>query len=393
MAESYDPVRQRTRRQVLVALGGLAAVACDGQAGAAASAAPKADAGAGGDIGGGDTAAASDSGAAIEVGPVDTATAELPTATDAPATDAATGDAASPYANEGVAISPLTKNPDHYITSCCPAPKPDAATWKLQFLDRGKPLTAFTLAELEALAALDREHTLECIGTGPGGQAISNAVWRGLPVDKLLATRGLQLPKAAYLKVTALDGFSTGLPATDLAKPLWVVWRMNGEPLPTDHGFPARMLVPGRYGMKNPKWLATLDFVDEPYLGYWEKLGWSDTALYQPNAFIAYPGDKSTLKVGLTRVQGTAYAGSDPIAKVEVRVNGGAWQPAVLDYQKGPDVWTLWHFDLPLSAGTWTIQARCTAQSGKASDLNPEGSDPMAFEGYDGSMQVSVTVA
>ncbi len=410
MVKIKDIVQGRTRRQVLVALGGLAAVACDTGSGGAAAVPPKPDGSASGDLGASDASAASDGALAVDTGSVDSQTAEgtstldtqtadttpapdAQTPADATATDTAAGDAASPYANEGVALTPITSNGDHYITSCCPVPKPDVATWKLQFLDRGKPLASFTLAELEALPALDREHTLECIGTGPGGQAISNAIWRGLPLEKLLAAKGVALPKAPYLKITALDAFSTGLPGSDLSKPLWIVWRMNGDPLPTDHGYPARMLVPGRYGMKNPKWLSTIDFVDEPYLGYWEKLGWSDAAPYLPNAFIAYPGDKAILKTGLTRVQGSAYAGSDPIAKVDVRINGGAWQPAVLDYQKGPDVWTLWHYDLPLTTGAWTIQARCTTQSGKASDLNPEGSDPFAFEGYDGSMQVSVTVA
>lgn len=410
MADSKQSARRPTRREVLAALGGLAALACDNSAGATATSPTRPDAAGDTGLGGGDsTATATDSAAAIDapvaadVGPVDSQPVDSADASGAQnSPDAATADAAadttvadapSAYANQGAAIPPITNNEDHYVIQCCATPKPDLATWKLQILDRGKPLVAFTLAELEALPALDREHTLECIGTGPGGQAISNAIWRGLPVEKLIDAKGATMPQAPYLKVTALDAFSTGLPGADLAKPLWVVWRMNGDPLPPEHGYPARMLVPGRYGMKNPKWLATIDFVDEPYLGYWEKLGWSDAAPYLPNAFIAYPGDKSSLKPGLTRVQGTAYAGSDPIAKVEVRVNGADWLPAVLDYQKGPDVWTLWHFDLPLTPGGWTIQARCTTQSGKASSLSPEGSDPFAFNGYDGSMQVSVTVA
>lgn len=287
---------------------------------------------------------------------------------------------------------PITPNEVHYVTSCCGTPSVDGAAWSLAFFDGDAALGSVTLAELEALPARDREHTLMCIGSTVRNQKISNAVWSGLPLTEVFTALGITIPAgAAVLRVDGEDGFSTGLPISDLERPLWLVWRMNGAPLPQSHGFPARLLVPGRYGMKNPKWMTSIRFQAEPYLGFWEQNGWSDEATYRPNTFVRFPRSTDLVVDGPLHIVGTAYAGSDPVTAVEVSIDGGPWQAATIDYQNGPDVWTLWSFDWEATPGTHTLQARCVTESGARS--NDDAAPVTDHSGWGGSMRSDVVVS
>jgi hypothetical protein len=286
-------------------------------------------------------------------------------------------------------IPAITPNDEHYVTSCCGTPTVDAATWTLQLLDRGVPLVSLDLAALDALPTGDKEHTLECIGAGPRAQRISNAVWTGLPLRDVLAGLGVVVdPDVVALKWTCADGYSSALPVADLDLPVWLVWRMNGAPIPPEHGFPVRVIVPGRYGMKNPKWVVSLELVDAAYAGFWESRGWSEEAVYRPNTFIRHPAEDEALAAGVVRVAGTAYAGSDPVVAVDVRVDGGPWWPATLEYAPGvPDVWCLWSFTTFLLPGQRTVEARCTTASGQQSVPSEEVVRDLT--GYNGSMSVT----
>jgi DMSO/TMAO reductase YedYZ molybdopterin-dependent catalytic subunit len=293
-------------------------------------------------------------------------------------------------------IEPITANEDFYVTSCCGSPEIDRATWTLDVLDsttaEPAPLTSFTLADFEAMTGVEKEHTLECIGGGPYHQAISNAVWRGLPFRDILAQRGVEVPMAAVeIKFTGADGYTTSLPIADLDTPFWLVWRMNGEPLPVDHGTCVRALTPGRYGMKNPKWIVLMEFIAEPYLGFWETIGWSNEAPYKPNAFIRTPEDRATLDAGPFTLVGTAFAGADPVVSVEVSLDDGlSWAPAELTYSNGPDIWALWRYEWEATAGTHALRVRATTEAGAETGQDPLGTDPTA--GYDGGMRVEVEV-
>jgi len=298
-------------------------------------------------------------------------------------------DSADSAAGDDDLTPPITANDDFYVTSCCGTPELDGATWTCLVRAGDQELATLDLAGLEALSARDREHTLECIGASPYNLAISNAIWTGLPLSEVFLSYGVQVPSdAVEIVFTSGDGYSTSLPITDLDVPVWLVWRMNGEPLPPRHGFPVRLLVPGRYGMKNPKWIIEMAFSTEAYTGYWEGYGWSYTAEYKPNALVGSPGRRSTVESGPVRVQGYAFAGSDPVTRVQVSVDGGDWADATLDYNPGADIWTLWHYDTTLDAGDHVIQARMATQSGAESDPSAEGTDYLA--GYDGSMEIEV---
>ena len=206
------------------------------------------------------------------------------------------------------AYGPITPNEDFYITSCCGNPVVDAATWSLSIMSRGAEITSVNYATLQSLPAREKEHTLECISAGPGYLAISNAIWTGLPLAEVFNTLGVAVTQGTIeLVFKSVEGYSASIPVSDLDKPAWLVWLMNGVKLPPEHGYPARLLVPGRYGMKNPKWITSIDFVDEPFTGYWDQQGWSKAAPYQTNALVHVPlGD---VPAGAIVANGTAFAG------------------------------------------------------------------------------------
>lgn len=308
------------------------------------------------------------------------------------ATDAKDDSAAgSPSSGStGVPPTPITDNADFYVTSCCGTPTVDRATWTCVVASAGVE-RSFDLAWLEGLGAREREHTLACIGGGPTNLAIGNAVWAGLPLAEVFAALGVEIPDDAVQVVfTGADGYTTAIPVSDLDRPVWLVWRMNGEALPEAHGTTVRLLVPGRYGMKNPKWIVRIELVTEPHLGFWETYGWSDDASYQVAGLIHAPADRAVLPPGTTRIAGSAFAGSDPVVGVEVSVDGGAsWAPARITYAPGADVWTLWEYDWEAVEGEHTLRVRVTTASGAQSGPADDSTFP---DGYGGGMAVTVTV-
>lgn len=310
----------------------------------------------------------------------------------ADATD--TGNSPTTPEVEDDALVPITSNNDHYITSCCGTPTLDPATWSAALRDRTGGgdvlLGALDLASLEALGGRDKEHTLECISASPRYQAIGNAVWTGLPLLEVFDAMGITVPAAAIeLYLEGADGYTTAVPVTDLDRPIWIVWRMNGDRLPDAHGGVVRLLVPGRYGMKNVKWLTALHFIDQPYIGFWEQMGWSNDCTVKPAAYIAQPLIEE-VPAGDFWVLGTAFAGEDPVTAVEISLDDGAtWAPVEITYPGGPSVWTQWRFAWTATTGVHTLRVRATTQSG-ATTGHPDGSDSLS--GYDGGMSLNVTV-
>lgn len=287
-------------------------------------------------------------------------------------------------------IDPITANERFYVTSSAGTPTVDRHGWSLTIEDGGV-LATIDAAFLEGLDARDTERTLQCIGSGPSNQAISNALWSGLPLPEVLAELGIEL-RASALQIVmyGADGYATALPRADVDRPMWLVWRMNGEDLPPQHGFPARLLSPGRYGTKNVKWLERIVLVDQAFVGFWESRGWSDDATYRANTFVQAPTSRTTVEGGAT-VLGTAFAGEDPVVSVDISLDDGAtWVPATITYGPGPGIWALWQYDFAADPGDYTIRARCTTASGAMSGDGPNGSDHAG--GYDGSMSIEVTV-
>lgn len=286
-------------------------------------------------------------------------------------------------------VQPITPNDSFYVTSYDGTPTVDGDTWVLVVLDGLVEVGRITLADLHGLEAREKEHTLSCIGGGPTNPAIGNTIWTGLPLLEVFGALGIVRPERPHLRLSGADGYHTGIPSSDLDVPIWIVWRMGGEPLPPAHGFPARLLVPGRYGTKNPKWVTEIAFLDEHHVGFWEDRLWSDEARYRPAAYILGPPHLSETSDGAIELFGPAFAGSDPVARVQVRVDRGDLQDAELLYAPGADIWTLWRFGFAAPGpGTYRFQVFVVTASGATSSLDPRGTDRLS--GYDGGMEIEV---
>lgn len=285
-------------------------------------------------------------------------------------------------------IPPITSNEDFYVTSVR-EPDVDRAAWTLVIRDGETELGTIDAAFLDALSARDTERTLECIGSSESHQAIGNAVWSGLPLVEVLEAAGIALrTDALEVVMTSVDGYATSLPRAEVDRPMWLVWRMNGADLPSAHGAPARLLAPGRYGMKNVKWIAEIAVVDTPFIGFWESRGWSNDAFYRANTFVQHPGRREVVHGG-ARLLGTAFAGEDPVVRVEISTDGGAtWTDAQITYPGAAGIWALWRFDWVAEPGTYTVIARCHTEGGATS--NDDGG--ANTDGYDASMHLTVEV-
>ncbi len=244
----------------------------------------------------------------------------------------------------GFKSSFVTPTDNFYSVAFNGYPDIPAESWRLTF--RGPENRAFTidLATLKTLPNSLIFKTFECIENPVGGEAIGNAQWRVTPLspllEKVLPTdrTGLNAFFSAY------DGYRTSLPLGDvLDRESYLAYEMNGAPLRVKYGFPARLLLPGKYGYKQPKWIAEIRVANEPLSGYWEEKGWSKSGEVKAMSRIdtaareGAPGDAI--------VTGVAYAGREAVGTVEISLDRGTtWLPAELSSEAGPNHWTLWRY-------------------------------------------------
>jgi DMSO/TMAO reductase YedYZ molybdopterin-dependent catalytic subunit len=265
-------------------------------------------------------------------------------------------------------------------------PRVDAVGWKLELAgDFGNPFT-LTYDELKALPWKEEYVTLTCISNLIGGELISNALWRGVPL-KLLLERAEMAPKAERLAFHAADGYIDSFPAQyALRDNVLVAYLMNGEPLPHDHGFPARIIVPGLYGMENVKWLTRIETVSANFRGYWQQRGWADTAVIKTMSRIDAPTDRARVALAETLVGGVAFAGDRGVTKVEVSFDGGVtWHPSEVRKPLSPYTWVLWTRQWsPVTPKTHKVLVRATDRTGDTQTGVVEGSLPDGATGYHG---------
>jgi len=306
-------------------------------------------------------------------------------------TGCATGDTGDGFAGGGgggggeaglTELDPVSSNEEFYVLWYRGEPGPvDAATWTCPVRDGDDLIGAIDLAALDTIEPEDREHTLQCVESRPGFIAMNNAVWQGASLRRVLESIGVTPPAdRAWIVFTCADEYGVSLPMADLdAGPLFLAWGMNGETLPRDHGFPARILTPGRYGWLNPKQITGIQFTDAAYEPPWmdqvlagyEAQGvdfdMAGSMAYQPQSLLVQPAAMDVVG-DRVRILGKAYAGADPIVKVEVSTDGGqSWEEAELTYAPGRDVWALWRLNWsPPAAGTYVLMTRATTASGRA---------------------------
>ena len=242
----------------------------------------------------------------------------------------------------------ITPNDRFYVVSknVVRDPVVDPQTWQLEVTGLVDRPFFLSYSELRQLPSASQYFTLQCISNVVGGELIGNAFWRGVPLADLLTRAGVR-PGALDVIVRTADDYSDSIPiAKAMEAGTMIAYEMNGEELPRAHGFPARLLIPDIYGMKNAKWVTKIEVVEYDYRGYWQSRGWSDRAVMNTTSRVDIPRPMSFLRPGANYLGGIAIAGSRGIEKVEVSTDGGVtWSEATIKPALGPNAWTLWLAD------------------------------------------------
>ncbi|WP_282697733.1 sulfite oxidase [Streptomyces sp. CC208A] len=309
--------------------------------------------------------------------------------------------AVPPGARLGVpGISPFsTPNRDFYrVDTALVVPKVDADTWRLRIHGKGvtRPRT-FTLDELLARPLIERDITLTCVSNEVGGPYVGNARWLGVPLRGLLAECGVEPPSrggpADQLVARSVDGMTLGSPVEDVmdGRDAMLAVGMNGEPLPFDHGFPVRMLVPGLYGYVSAcKWIESIELTTfAAYDPYWVKRKWARKAPVKTQSRIDTPRPFARPAAGTVTVAGVAWAQRRGITRVEIRVDDGPWQHADLAEQDTVDTWRQWSYRWNATPGGHTITVRATDGAGQVQTEQRTRTVP---DGASGHHSVFVTV-
>jgi len=269
----------------------------------------------------------------------------------------------------------------------------DIAKWTLDIGGSVANPFSLTYEQLLDLEAVEQLKTLECISNEIGGDLMSTALWTGVPLRDLLA-RAQPTAQTYDVKLTSVDGYTDSIRIEKAMEPDTIVaYLMNGVTIPQDHGYPARLLVPNIYGMKNVKWLRSVECVTFDYLGYWMERGWSDLAVINTNTRIDTPV-RAAKWDGSAKIPiaGVAFSGARGISTVEVSADGGkTFNKAELEPALGPLTWVRWKLDwTPSGTGRFTIVARSTDGTGERETEIRRDPFPNGATGWD-SVDVVIT--
>ena len=243
----------------------------------------------------------------------------------------------------------------------------------------------YTFADLEQFEAVQAAVTLACVSNPVGGNLISNAMWTGYRIRDLLQRSGIS-PDADMVLSSSSDGFTVGTPVealTDGRDSLLAVG-MNGVPLPVEHGYPARMVVPGLYGFVSAtKWVVDMEVTRfDRAQAYWTTRGWSAQAPIKTQSRIDVPRSGQRVAAGPVTVGGVAWAQHRGVKAVDVRIDDGPWQPATLGAAYSNDTWRLWTFDWQATPGAHRVTARATDNTGAVQTEEPSSPAPDGATGW-----------
>lgn len=278
-------------------------------------------------------------------------------------------------------------------------PVVDATSWTLTVKGLvNNPLT-ITYEEIKAMPSVKEYATLQCVSNKIGGDLTSTALWRGVRLKDVLQKAQVK-PGAKYIAVRCYDGYDVGIPLErGLLDGSILAYEMNLAPLTSEHGYPVRAIVPGLYGMMNPKWITEIELVDSVYEGYWARNGWTNVATEDTHSFIVIPGqapvrdrfrnlDVENINIvpgQKVPVAGIAFAGDRGIAKVEVSTDGGVtWKSASIKDPLSKYTWILWTAGFtPVTAqGNYRIVVRATDKTGKIQTAEVRPPFPDGATGY-----------
>jgi DMSO/TMAO reductase YedYZ molybdopterin-dependent catalytic subunit len=260
----------------------------------------------------------------------------------------------------------LTANRDFYrVDTALTVPRLRAEDYVLRVHGAVDNELMLSFSDIRRHELVERTITMTCVSNEVGGPYVSTANFLGVPLKDLLAGAGVR-PGADQLFSTSVDGWTAGTPVADILERGLLAIGMNGEPLPAEHGFPARMVVPGLYGFVSAtKWVVDMELTTfAARQAYWPNRGWGQKAPVKTQSRIDSPSGFATVARGRVMVSGVAWAQTRGIAKVEVRADNGPWIPAGLATEVNVDTWRMWRAELELAPGLHTVECRATDKIG-----------------------------
>lgn len=280
-------------------------------------------------------------------------------------------------ADDGEIPPPVTPNGDFYtVSKNFIDPSVDSDGWALDIEGLVEQPYSITYDELRAMPHVEQMATLTCISNEIGGDLIGNTVWTGVRLSDLIERAGV-IGGPMRVAFFGDDGYSDSFEFSKALEPTTIVaYLMDGEPLPKSHGFPARLIVPGKYGIKNGKWLQRIELVQD-FRGYWQQRGWTQEGRIKTMSTIEAPVSRAVLPREPVEIGGVAFAGDRGISRVELSTDDGeTWRDADEINRVGPLSWAIWRtLWTPPDSGTYELVVRATDGTG---DLQTdEGADPV----------------
>lgn len=309
--------------------------------------------------------------------------------------------ATHPLPNADAAVKPapgtrpeFTALERHYrIDINTSSPAIDEQQWRLKISGLVAKPQSLTLAELRRHEPMHQFVTLSCISNPVGGDLIGTTRWTGVSLQRFLPELGLQ-PQASHLKLRAADGFweIVSLEAIRADKRVMLAYEWDGVPLTREHGFPLRIYIPDVHGMKQPKWIESIEVIDHWEPGYWVQRGWDKVAQMKSTAVIDIVSVDMTIihadSRKLVPIGGIAHAGARGISKVEVQLDEGPWQAATLRTPLSETTWVMWRYDWPFQAGKHTFTVRCFDGKGTPQITTPSPPEPSGASGLHSKTQM-----
>jgi DMSO/TMAO reductase YedYZ molybdopterin-dependent catalytic subunit len=285
-------------------------------------------------------------------------------------------------------LSPeITTAAEHYVVDInLVQPSVEAEGWNLRVFGEIDEPTGYDFMGLQRSFEVVQEYSvLCCVSNEVGGDLVGNSAWGGVRLKDVLEAAGVR-EGARDVVFRAADGYSDSIPLEVALQPdALLAVSQNGAPLTQEHGFPCRVRIPSIYGMKNVKWLESIEVTPGDYRGYWQERGWSDVAVVRTQSRIDVAGDDLTARRGEeTWIAGIAWAGERGISKVEVSTDGGVtWAETRLKEPISEASWTLWAYRWsPEEQGAVGVVCRATDGEGRVQTDRKEPPHPAGATGY-----------
>ena len=283
-------------------------------------------------------------------------------------------------------------------------PTINASDWNLTVKGLVDNPVVINYAEFKDMNSVEEFATLTCISNKIGGNLVSTALWKGVRLRDVLSKAGVQ-SGVKYIVFRCSDGYDVGIPLENgMMDGTILAYDMNNSPLTSEHGYPVRAIVPGFYGMMNPKWITEIELVDKTYEGFWQRKGWTNNDIKNIYSSVVIPGNQPIndrfpnlvpnsgfLNGKNIPIAGIAFAGDRGISKVEVSVDGGAtWKTAIVKDPLSKYTWVLWTSGFTAAdKGDYKIIVRATDKTGQIQTSELEEPFPNGAGGYN---QVNISV-